>query len=157
MIPAGYSEKTNSHLRISNVKGRPSYYLCSKDPNTNQRSEQYIRKKDLSLAANIAQQEYDQKLSRIASRQLFLVKRFLKEYDEDALEGIYRKLHPARKALIQPRVPDWDSFLNEWYHAYAPGTLVQPEEGFETEKGELVRSKSEKIIADKYFKHNISV
>ena len=90
MIPAGYSEKTNSHLRISNVKGRPSYYLCSKDPNTNQRSEQYIRKKDLSLAANIAQQEYDQKLSRIASRQLFLVKRFLKEYDEDALEGIYR-------------------------------------------------------------------
>lgn len=154
-IPARHTEKTDSHLRISNVKGRPSYYYCSKDPNTNQRTEQYIRKKDLSLAAAIAQQEYDQKIYQLATRQLFLVKRFLKEYDERALEDIFQKLHPARKSLIQPRVPDWDSFLNTWYHTCASHTLLQPEEGFETENGELVRSKSEKIIADKYFKHNI--
>lgn len=88
-------EITDSHLRISNVKGRPSYYCCSRDPKTNQRTEQYIRKSNLSLAASIAQQEYDHR------------------------------------------------------------SINQPEDGFETENGELVRSKSEKIIADKFFKHKI--
>lgn len=149
------SENINAHLRISNVKGRPSYYCCSRDPKTNQRTEQYIRKNNLSLAASIAQREYDQKIYQIASRQLFLIRRFLKEYDEDQLENVFRKLHPARKALIQPRVPDWDSFLDEWYQSYEHSSINQPEDGFETENGELVRSKSEKIIADKYFKHNI--
>lgn len=149
------SEKSESHLRISNVKGRPSYYYSFKDSKTNQQTEQYIRKSDLSFAANIAQREYDQKIYQIASRQLFLIRRFLKEYDEEQLENVFRKLHPARKALIQPRIPDWDLFLDEWYHSYERSSVKQPEEGFETENGELVRSKSEKIIADKYFKQNI--
>lgn len=147
--------KTYARLRISNVKGFPCYYSCHRDPETNQRTETYIKKDDLHIAKHLAQQEYDRKIRQIAARQLFLIQRFLKEYDETKLDNVFQNLHPARRALIQPRVPNWDLFLTEWYNAKPQATLNKAETGFETDHGELVRSKSEKIIADKYFKLGI--
>lgn len=147
--------KIEGHLRISNVNGNPSYYYCKRALDNNQLIKKYIRKGDLSFASQLAQQDYNQKFSREAGKQLSLIRHFLEKYDENKLEKLYSNLHPARKALIHPHLPDWDSFLEDWYKEKETSSISSPDTCFETERGELVRSKSEKIIADKYYKLQI--
>ena len=73
----------------------------------------------------------------------------MRDYTDDELENIYLKEHSERQKLIKPVEPTWEQKINEWiskeydgkeFHENVPVIL--------TERGERVRSKSEKIMAD---------
>ena len=80
----------------------------------------------------------------------------MKDYSDDEIEKLYTSLHADRQALVTPVEPTWKQLLDEWYaeeyqgKEFKEGTAV-----ILTEKGERVRSKSEKILADFFYRRNI--
>ena len=84
------------------------------------------------------------------------IKRITKNYSDDEIEKIYTSMNKARQLLVTPIEPTWDQLLTKWYEEEYQGKEFK--EGTPlilTEKGERVRSKSEKILADYFYRKNI--
>ena len=75
---------------------------------------------------------------------------------DEEMKKMYDSLHPDRKKLINPIEDTWENNLQKWFAAPYQGKEFQ--EGAPmilTENGERVRSKSEKILADYFYRQNI--
>lgn len=84
------------------------------------------------------------------------IKKLLRDYSDDEIEEIYKSLHKERQALVMPVEPTWEQLVEQWYSVEYQGKEFR--EGAAiilTEKGERVRSKSEKILADYFYRNNI--
>ncbi len=65
------------------------------------------------------------------------------------LEEVYGKLPDARKKLVIPVVSNEEEFVKEWYGKHPGSANPYPIScAIYSERGELMRSKSEKILAD---------
>mgnify|MGYP002627053143 CR=1 FL=1 len=81
---------------------------------------------------------------------------FLKGYDVDMIEAVYSKTPPGKRALIKRFTKSDEEYIEEWRNDNPGEKNTFPiESAFETNGGEKVRSKSEKIIADALDKYNI--
>ncbi|MCF0222599.1 MAG: hypothetical protein HUK19_09920 [Fibrobacter sp.] len=139
-------------LRIS-MQGRnrrPHYYHV-KDENIN---GEYIPKENMVLIKALAQKGYDQKILKVAKRQISLLEQFIRGYGANAIEDVYSG--PFREGLVAPVV--WNDNL------YAKRWIEVPFEGLPfdenlppliTSDGRRVRSKSELIIAETLIGMNI--
>lgn len=66
------------------------------------------------------------------------------------------KLHTQRQLLVTPVEPIWEKELARWYDSeYHGKEFYEGTAEIVTEKGERVRSKSEKILADYFYRNNI--
>lgn len=66
------------------------------------------------------------------------------------------KLHTQRQLLVTPVEPIWEKELAQWYDSeYHGKEFYEGTAEIVTEKGERVRSKSEKILADYFYRNNI--
>ena len=66
------------------------------------------------------------------------------------------KLHTQRQLLVTPIEPIWKKELARWYDSeYHGKEFYEGTAEIVTEKGERVRSKSEKILADYFYRNNI--
>lgn len=132
-------------LRIVHNHGSRQYYRRGKQ-------NDYIRKENGSLVKALAQKEYDKKVLRALEAEKKKMKNSWAGYDFRSLVPIYENLSPDRKELVTPCILSDEDFIKEWedkkYKRKEIGDNV-PE--IYTEKGERVRSKSEKLIADKLF------
>ena len=91
-----------------------------------------------------------------AEARLKQIKKITKDYSDDEIEKLYTSLHADRQALVTPVEPTWKQLLDKWYAEEYQGKEFQ--EGTAvilTERGERVRSKSEKILADFFYRRNI--
>ena len=156
-----YLEKRESNrikgtLRVSSAKGYPKYYHHFQDSPEEEPRNHYLKKEEWAIARKLAQQEYEEQLLKTARSLLKTVSKKATEYDDHSLQKIYDNLHEARKALVTPVIISDDEYVLKWLHRdYAAGTFAEDEQTLLTENGERVRSKSEKIIADKY--HRMSI
>lgn len=119
-------------------------------------TRKYLKKADWDLAKQLAQRDYDRKLLRKVSSNLKCLNKFSDCFDVDSLYQIYDELPVARKNLVEPLLTSDKQFIEAWEQFVYEGKAF--EEGSQeiyTERGERVRSKSEKIIADKLFYQNI--
>ena len=135
-------------LRLAKSHGYVQYYWCIDE----KESGEYISKNNDALVQQLAQKSYDEKILQLAEKRYSQIKRLVKDYTDDELESIYFKEHPERQKLIEPVEPTWEQRLNKWiakeyvgkeFHEDVPVIL--------TERGERVRSKSEKIMADYFY------
>lgn len=103
----------------------------------------------------LAQKGYDDKILAIVEARLKSAKHLLGKFRNDIRE-VYSGLSDEKKMLITPIVSTDEMFVKEWYEKY-PGSAnpYQNNSAIYTEKGEAVRSKSEKILADLFFRRNI--
>ena len=77
---------------------------------------------------------------------------FVKQYACMKPEGVYDTLNPYRRELVSPLILSDKEYVNQWLKVEYQGKHFDEEAGIIiTEKGERVRSKSEKIIADKLY------
>lgn len=141
-------------LRISKSNGVIQYYLRTNPKDT---IGKYIVAKDKTLAAELAQKEYDKKTLSATQKELCLLNRTLKSYTRmQRAEKIYEKFNAIWRALIKPvRLTD-QMFAKKWQavpYKIKPFANDQPE--LFTARGERVRSKSEIIIADTLFRLKI--
>ena len=148
---AGLSEVPDGYLRISKDKNKIRYYHCTED-----NSGIYIPKSDKYLPQKLAQKTYNLSVIKKAEARLKQIKRITKDYSDDEIEELFTSLHPDRQILVTPVEPTWEQLIHLWSaeeykgKAFQEGTAV-----ILTEKGERVRSKSEKIIADFFNRRNI--
>ncbi|MGN0354580.1 MAG: hypothetical protein ACI4EI_05850 [Muricoprocola sp.] len=139
------------HLRISNDKNKPRYYHCIDDNNGI-----YIPRAEKELPKLLAQKTYNKTVAKKAEARLKQIKKIVQDYSDSEIEDIYTSMHQERQSLVTPVEPTWEQLLTEWfeeeYHGkeFQEGTAV-----ILTERGERVRSKSEKILADYFFRRNI--
>ena len=134
-------------LRITHVKGHPRYY-SRKDPEDS--AWTYIRKKDSSLACDLAQKDYLLRLLQAAETELIRLETAVNHNQPDALVNAYLSLSPARREIVRPYIQPKEEFIRNWLaYRYVPKPFRDTDPEIFTEKGERVRSKSEKMIADK--------
>ena len=148
---AGLSGTPEGHLRISKDKNRIRYYHCTED-----NSGIYIPKSDILLPKKLAQKTYNLSVIKKAEARLKQIKKITKDYSDDEIEELFTSLHVDRQALVEPVEPTWEQLLDAWHTEEYQGKVFQ--EGTAvilTEKGERVRSKSEKILADFFYRRNI--
>lgn len=135
-------------LRISSNCGNTQFY---KKASSKDKKWQFLKEKDQGIAVALAQRDYDQKVLKLAKKELNTLNKLIGRYSLGSAEDVYGKLNPARRALVTPIfIPD-DEFVKNW--------LAQPYEGlgfeegapeFYADSGLRVRSKSEIGIANKY-------
>lgn len=141
-------------LRVSNCRKWPQYYHCI--PGESKRGT-YIPKSNKELLHRLAQKSYDEKIHRLAEKRLSQIRRFTKDYDEEEMEKIFLKEHPERQKLIHPIEPTWEQQINHWINEKYEGKAFREDAPFIlTERGERVRSKTEKIMADYFYRNGIA-
>ena len=132
-------------LRIIHNHGSAQYYRRGK-------CNEYIRKSDISLVRALAQKEYDKKILRILESEKKKMNHCWKGYDLRELARVYEELSEDRKELVTPCILSDEEFIKRWENReYERKPIGSNAPEIYTEKGERVRSKSEKMIADKLF------
>ena len=120
----------------------------------------YISKSKVELIKALAQKDYSKKICKAASKELKITEKYLEKYSPGALNEAYDKLHFSRKKLVESYTCSDEDFVTKW--KLEKQTLIDKRKMTDyasdaderiiiTEQGERVRSKSEKIIADKLF------
>lgn len=146
------AQAPEGRLRLSRTQKYLQYYQCTEQ---NKRGI-YIAKNNQELAQKLAQKSYDEKLLQLAEKRYSQIKKLAENYEDDELEKIYQQEHAERQKLIRPVEVMWEQKVSEWKQKEYKGKEFQ--EGTPvilTEKGERVRSKSEKIMADYFFRRGI--
>ena len=137
-------------LHSKNCRGTQQFYV-KKDG-----IRKYLRKSDWNLAKQIAQRDYYKKLLSQVCSDLTYLDTFLRKFDVDKLYDIYDELPIARQKLVEPFLIRDKQYIAEWEQIiYDRKDFEEGSQEIYTERGERVRSKSEKIIADKLFLQNI--
>ena len=114
-----------------------------------QKKGKYIAKKNSRLIIALAQKEYDLSFLRELEKQEERIKRALRNLPGKELEEVYGKLTEARKELVAPYVLSDEEYVKQWLNVEYTGKVCKDEfPRYETKRGELVKSKSEKIVAD---------
>ena len=158
-------------LKFQNIDGKTYYYhqymikedetKKSKDKAQNTREKkrggrvkiEYI-KKNSALATELANKQYYISLKQAITNNLNQLKGFVGKYQGNIEDEIYDSLAEERKRLVSPlqisikeQVKSWEAEDYEKNNNY-PENLR-----YETEQGDIVRSKSEVIIANILYKH----
>lgn len=142
-------------LRIRSVNGKEEYYYRNVEngSETERTSNgRYMKKSEFPLAKRIAQRDYDLEVLRYAEERIKAIEKFLKVYDKTSLKQLYQNTNQYRRELITASVVSDEEYVKQWLAAEYKGKGFEENENMiYTERGERVRSKSEKIIADKLF------
>ena len=138
-------------LQVSTDKGYPRYYQIHEG------KRKYIGRQDTVLAKELAGKAYHQRLLQETEEEIRLLRRFLKHFDPRTGIRVYEDLHALRKRLVDPLLLPDDLFIRNWLTKSREMALARPNSfelrnGFQAMNGEIVRSKSEKILAD-FFLH----
>lgn len=141
-------------LRVASCKKYSQYYWI-KETGENQR-EQYIRKEQMQMAHNLAQRDYDMKVLKIANQKRNEIQLFLNSYQPKELQMLYENLNQHRKKIVIPRILSDSEYVSEWRKVeYKGKSFTEGMSEIYTNRGERVRSKTEKIIADMLDKKGI--
>ena len=134
------------HLRVSVDKGYPRCYQVVRQGDT---SGKYITKKEASLAARLAQKDYNESFLEAAKKELMWLEKSIEIMSKENVEEVFCNLTSQRKSMITPYVLNDDLYAQEWEkRSYTTNPYLPEDKKYETKKGEMVRSKSEAIIAD---------
>lgn len=143
----------NGILRISKSGNTMQYYRREDEKD---RNGKYIKKKDMGIVYELAQKEYDEEVLSAARSQKKKISGFLRQYSPDKVKNIYTTLTPERQLLTTPYIIPDAQYVSRWKNRVYEGKGFRedaPE--IYTENGERVRSKSEKMLADKLRAMNI--
>lgn len=128
------------------------YYLRSKDPSTGKRIRRYLSESHLDVAKRLASQEYYATLYQKLCDRLDCLQNLHDNYTDEILEEVYESLHQGRKALVPPVIESRKRREAHWQEdAYEGKPLGKDVHVIQTKRGDQVRSKSEKILADMFY------
>lgn len=157
IVESSLQNAPEGRLRSNLQRGKkPQYYLITPDILKTNPNGKFIKSSERDLAVKLAQKEYDQKFLKALKRTFVQDKQFESGDTLQNLLQVYEKLPPAKKLLVTPYLLPDAEFLKKWTENEQGNQNSYPfSETYTTEKGEYVRSKTEKMIADKLFYKNI--
>ncbi len=140
-------------LRVSKHRNRYQYYIRRK---TSDRSGTYIKDKNIDVAKLLAQKRYAEDFLKQLNPRIELLSQLIEDYQSTNFTDIIGKYSKARALLIEPYVMTNEEYAQRWENESYPENNKYPEQKrFKTARGELVRSKSEVIIADTLLRFGI--
>lgn len=141
-------------LQINHSNGCVQYYY--NNPRSRYVRPQYIKKENCELVQKLAQKDYDTKLLKRLEERLKVAKKTFAVYNKTDLEEIFYKYTKDRQRLLIPRYISDEDYAKKWEDiSYQRKTFAEGTAEIYTVKGERVRSKSEKIIADALERNNV--
>ncbi len=141
-------------LRISKSNNRIQYYHCQEGDI--RKNGKYIKKSEEELACSLARKSYDEKVLRLVKRRLQQIGQLSDEYQDNEIEKIYQDENVIRQGMISPVEMTWEQLEGKWIsEEYENKEFKEGDIIIYSEKGERVRSKSEKILADTFFHNRI--
>ena len=152
-IEEALKKRPDGQLRISKCRTTTQYYHKIKDGHPNGK---YIRKSQQKLIGQLAQKEYEEKVYEILCQKICLLRKFMMEYLKLDVVSVYEQFPTEKKKWIIPYLMSDEMYQEQWINVEYNGKLFSDNTPLIfTDKGERVRSKSEKIIADKLYAMNI--
>ena len=146
------SKAPEGTLRISRANYTQYYHRVD----TKNTCGQYIQKDQIELVKELAQKEYNQKISKEIAQEMNIIDHFLKVYEPEKIDSVYQNLNLERQALVTPLTISDAEYIDAWKK------VDYPRKGFwdddieiYSDAGERVRSKSEVIIANKLFQMGV--
>lgn len=110
----------------------------------------------MTLVQDLAQKDYEEKLLKVINEQLTPLQQFLQNFHLSSLSEVYEHMSKDRKVLINAHVLSDEAFAKIWQKKpYVSKSFAVNDPEIYTEKNERLRSKSEKILADKFFTKEI--
>lgn len=141
-------------IRIAQRRGYPNYYHVTERGSL---KGKYLPKKQLQLAVQLAQKDYDNQLIPLLQTEIAALKNYLRDTRNcTSISKLYTSLCPSRRALIHPvTLPD-EQYAAQWQTVQYQGLPFESDVPvYTTARDERVRSKSEVIIADALLRHGI--
>ena len=138
--------KSSEMLYCRKIRGGYQYYV----------GKEYVsKKKNENKIQMLARQEYHEKLYPFLEKAIRHLKEALKSLDR--LYEIYEKMHEGKQILFEPDIVPISKKIQDFNNVTCKGLLFSETDKTEyfTHRGERVRSKSEKIIADELDRHGI--
>ena len=147
-----YKNLEEGTLRVTESHGCPQYHFRKKGSD----KEQYIPTYEKDKIALLAQRDYDEKIYKLLQNMQTRLDKFIRGFDEGAIENAYEKMCSGRKKYVNPIAPTTQMRIEKWMEEHKGGenTFGEATE-FKTLRGEFVRSKSEKILADYFYTNQI--
>ena len=136
----------NEKLTCKNVRGSFQYYVDGKYKS---------KKHNMDEIKELAQEEYRKKLLSLIEKKIDEIKNV--EKTDSCISNLYYQLPKGIQVLFEPDVIPLEKIVDEFEQATYEGLDFAEDDWTEyfTNKGERVRSKSEKIIADELGRHSI--
>lgn len=139
------------HVVVLKRKRTYQYYLVGPEG-----KRKYVKKAETEMVRKIMQREYDEAVLRVMREDKRRLETFLRMYDPDSIPDAYGKMSSGRRALVKPVVETDEEYVERWKRQFVGQVnMYEKERKFLTENGEEVRSKSEKILADLFYKMGI--
>ena len=141
-------------LKYQQKNHQTFFYHQYMDENTGGIQKKYIKKKDADLAKTLAQKGYLARILPALKEELEALKHFKKKYHPERKEEVYAELAGPRKAMVNPLYLGAEDRIHKWQEEETPCYLAHPDNlRFETDRGEMVRSKSELILANTFHQY----
>ena len=132
-------------LEHSSSNGCNQYYQILSD-----RKRVYIPTSNQQMIRALAQKEYERKFLKSLNKEIQNITKTLELLKCSEIDKIYSKINDAKKAYVEPRVLSDEEYIRNWLSEEYSGKAFDDDiMEIITDRGERVRSKSEKIIADK--------
>lgn len=149
-----YEKAPKGRIRISQNGGHPEYYLVTERGSLRGK---YLPHSQKTLARQLAQKDYDARLIKLLQKEISTLQNYMKQTSNGrAISELYDSLCPARRSLITPAILTNEQYAARWLDVSWTGRPFASDAPYIcTARGERVRSKSEVIIADTLFRHNI--
>ena len=109
----------------------------------------YIPRQNDSLAHQLVQKDYDERVFEKAVTELELIKKFQTVLKKKSVDTVIESLDENRKSLIKPATLTDLQYIARWQNQpYRKKKIEDTNQKLITDNGEFVRSKSEIIIAN---------
>lgn len=147
-----YENLPFENVRVSTSNGCTQYYFY----NQANKKLRFAKKEELELVTQIVQREYEISVNRRLKRLKKKLEQFVSSYNVDEIKDIYDNACQAKQSLIQPIMLSDKKYIEHWRELHPGNRNSFPAETtYETDAGEFVRSKSEKILADLFCKFHV--
>ena len=148
--PEGSLRITQSHNSVQ------YYHIINKGDNTGT----YIPARNRELTVQLAQKDYDKKVAESSVKEIKFLSKILKDctqfFKKNTLaEKLFQNLHKNRRALVEPVKLSDEEYAARWQAINYKKDFTPENKNFRTIKDEIVRSKSEILIADTLNRMNI--
>lgn len=148
--------QVEGRLEVSINKQSPQYYWIHTNPQTGKKEKSYLREEDGPLKVRLVKAGYYKDLKKKIKTSLTRIRALNRAYHDGEIEEIYQKLHPLRKSLVEPIEPLLEDELAAWAALpYPRKSFDQGSDKIFSKKGDRVRSKTEKILADTFYDHGL--
>lgn len=141
-------------LRVSVSNGVTQYYR--RTPGVSGPNGKYIRKSEFEIVRKLAGQMYYKNLLKCAVREKYHIHCLANIYDGNTFENSFEKLHPQLSEIVKPIVESDRLYIKNWQDKKSSiNNTFEIFGNSYSNKGEHVRSKSEKLIADILYQNGI--